>query len=76
MNDKDIVEAVAKDVGMSFGAAFSILLLALAIGVFFYLFEQEEKPMPADDDITMDGKNYYPYERVLYCLQNRWECRK
>ena len=72
--EKETAEAIAKDVGRSWGILVLWLLVALMIWAFVYL--REEKPLPADDDITMDGKNYYPYERVLYCLQNRWECSK
>ena len=73
--DKDVVEAIAKDAGMSFGVAVLILLLAGAIGAFIY-FAGEEKPIPADDDITIDGVNYYHYEDVLFCLQNPDVCRQ
>ena len=69
--DEDLKESLAIGVGLTLMA---IIILAILVNLIYSWFPEE--PLPADDDITMDGKNYYPYERVLYCLQNRWECRK
>ena len=67
---EDLKESIAIAVGWSLMA---IIILVIVVNLIHGWFPEE---LPADDDITMDGKNYYPYERVLYCLQNRWECRK
>ena len=69
--DEDLKESLAIVVGWTLMA---VIILAILVNLIYGWFS--EKPMPADDDITMDGKNYYPYERVLYCLQNPMECKK